>query len=162
MDSSKTPQDLIKQCIETEVNKRVSLSIYSKFGGQHCIFKQQYQTTLDSIEKQGDLKRELEIDSQLLNLNRSIKSQRRRLYQLKKIDHKKLAILEDLRDQVLELEEELLADSATQGSQENQHGGKDTGCYCKTNEDTEYDILQWKLETAPRVSGFSSPGKNRP
>ncbi|ARW78098.1 tegument protein UL14 [Common bottlenose dolphin gammaherpesvirus 1 strain Sarasota] len=158
MDYSKnSKRELIRRALEAGVNKSASVAIYSQFGRDHCIFRTQYKTTQDTIARLHNLERAQRLSGKGTLLEASIAEYQSRLRQIRTFDPARVKVLEDLKDQVAELEDELHAELDTL-ERDAETSAVEVSDECDRRHDrVEADIFQWRIQAAPRVCGLPPP-----
>lgn len=149
-DSAETREVLLKT-LRTDVNKRVAVSIYDRFGPSHPLFL----TNLEKTKQlQGELKshhRRLRLRASLESVDRIIADKRAEKSLLSRLDRRKLNAIEELCHRVNELKDDLEVDlnsvlsEATEG---------DDGADACGPEHLDSLVNEWRVENLPAPGGF--------
>lgn len=152
MTSSKSTRDLVKQGLEVEINKRISVSVFDRFGKNNFMFLNQFDKTKKSLKNFETQKLRYNLEDSLITVDQEIQEKKKELLLLSRFNKKKISEAENLWDQAAELKEEIQSelDFLQSQTQSNTTNVQDTE-FCGDEQDKEATIIQWKLDALPKV-----------
>lgn len=152
MTSSKNVRELVKQGLEVEINKRISVSVFDRFGKNNFMFLNQFDKTKKSLKDFETQKLRNSLEDSLITVEREIQDKKKELVLLSRFNKKKISEAENLWDQAEELKEELQSelDFLQLQTQSKINNVSDAELYGE-EQDKEATIIQWKLDALPKV-----------
>lgn len=138
---------LLSLSLEAEVNRRVSVSLFDRFGPESVLFETQFSRTRLSERSVAEERRRSATRNAIRAATARLADHRQELHELRGFDKRAASRALSLADQVRELRDEVLDEIQTlEDSAE--------GDYIPINhgESTEDAVLTWRLANAPRAS----------
>lgn len=148
-DSAETRAVLLKT-LRADVNKRVAVSTYDRFGPNNPVFLTNFEQTKQLEGELKSYRRRLRLKNSLDSVNQIIANKRAEQAILSKLDRKKLNAIEELCQRVNELKDDIEVDLNTvllEGSEES-----DGGDVCGP-EQLDSIVNEWRVENLPQPGG---------
>ncbi|AJE29678.1 ORF35 [macacine gammaherpesvirus 12] len=148
MASATAKKMLIKSELESEINKKLSISVFDRFGADSAVFSAQYKGTRESLRSYTNLKKKDDLATVVGTLETSLREKQSELEILKAFNRKKIAEFDTVADAVRDLKDELYGELEVLGTLEDESLPVE-------EESPKDDIIRWKLERLPRVCSKS-------
>ncbi|AAD21362.1 unknown [Macaca mulatta rhadinovirus 17577] len=144
MASAAAKKMLIKSELESEINKKLSISVFDRFGADSAVFNAQYKGTRESLRSYNSLKKKDDLATVVGTLETSLREKQSELGLLKGFNRKKIEEFDAVADAVRDLKDELYGELEILGTLDNESVPVE-------EESPKDDIIRWKLERLPRV-----------
>lgn len=154
MNSSNKTRDLVRNALEVEINKRISISILDRFGGKHCMFQRQFQNTKKSLENFEAQKHIYNLEDSICSVEKKLEEKKKELHILSRFNKKKINEAETLLEKVTELKEDIQSELEfiSNHPQISEIGHDEEAESCRDQEDDkEATIIQWRLDAIPQI-----------
>lgn len=143
----------MRQGLEVEINKRISVSVFDRFGRNHFMFLNQFDNTQKSLKKFEAQKLRHNLEDSLVSVEQKVEEKKKELALLSKFNRKKITEAENLWNHVEELKEDIESELDFFNSQnpDPTEDVQETESYGNRQVDQEATILQWRLDSLPKV-----------
>lgn len=154
MNSSNKTRDLVRNALEVEINKRISISILDRFGDKHYMFQRQFQDTKKSLENFEAQKHIYNLEDSICSVEKKLEEKKKELHILSRFNKKKINEAEILLEKVTELKEDIQSELEfiNNHPQISEIGHDEEAESCRDQEaDKEATIIQWRLDAIPQI-----------